>query len=106
MDLNSSYGWDVLYDAAQHWGLESLPSASLSGRGWLALLQAHGPLWLVEVGNPSHAVVLIGYDGKQFHLNDPWPPAGRKTRTVAQLNNDFGGALSAVGDNVQLLYAR
>jgi ABC-type bacteriocin/lantibiotic exporter with double-glycine peptidase domain len=106
MSLDSCYGWNVIYDAARYWQLSPIQSASYTGEGWLRLLKAAGPLWLVEIGAPSHAVVLTGGDGSSFSLNNPWPPrrGNREVKSLAQLDQDFGGALQAVGSNVQLMY--
>jgi ABC-type bacteriocin/lantibiotic exporter with double-glycine peptidase domain len=106
LHLDSCYGWDVLYDAANYWGFRAIPSACYIGPAWVGFLSRYGPLWLVETGAPSHAVVLTGGDGASFSVNNPWPPniGARETKTLAQLSRDFEGAASAVGNNVQLLY--
>jgi ABC-type bacteriocin/lantibiotic exporter with double-glycine peptidase domain len=107
LNLDSCYGWSFLYAAARHWGLAEIAPASFTGEGWRLLLRDHGPLWLVEVGAPSHAVVLTGGDGDNFSLNNPWPPnvGATENKTLQVLDRDFGGALQAVGNNVQLMYA-
>lgn len=107
LNLDSCYGWSFLYAAARHWGFNEIAPASFTGEGWRQLLRDYGPLWLVEVGAPSHAVVLTGGDGDTFSLNNPWPPnvGAIENKTLQQLDSDFGGALPAVGNNVQLMYA-
>lgn len=106
LSLDSSYGWNMIYRAAQQFNFQSIPSACYTGDAWVGYLQRYGPIWLVETGNPSHAVVVTGGDGSTFNLNNPWPPnMGKKeTKSIDQLSQDFEGAAGAVGNNSQLMY--
>lgn len=105
MNLNSSYGWDILRRAIRHWGLREYPATPALSE-FAGLLRNNGPLWLVVTGAPTHAVVLTGSDGTLFSWNDPWPPGvGRQAvmQTSQTLANRFGGASSLVGGNFQIL---
>ena len=106
ISLESSYGWDVLYAAARAYGLREIPPASRTVQGWTDLLTRYGPLWVVEMGDPSHAVVLTGISNGTVLINNPWPPGtGDATpRTFQDFALSFGGAAEAVGDNTQILY--
>lgn len=106
MDLNSSYGWDVLHAARRHWGLQEIQMTPPIN-GFPNLLDEHGPLWMVVTGNPSHAVVLTGTDGHRYSWNDPSPPnVGTRAflQSATSLAARFGGAVSQIGANCQLLY--
>jgi len=106
ISLESSYGWDVLYAAARAYGLREIPPASRTVRGWTDLLISHGPLWVVETGDPSHAVVLTGISNGTVFINNPWPPCAgdASPRTFQDFALSFGGAAEAVGDDMQILY--
>jgi len=106
LSLDSCYGWEPLYQAAHTFYFRRIPGACYIPDTWLGFLQRYGPIWLVEVGSPSHAVVLTGGSGASFSLNNPWPPnvGRRETKTFTQLARDFEGAADAVGNNMQLLY--
>ena len=106
LSLDSCYGWEPLYDAANRFYFRTIPSGCYYGDTWMDFLTRYGPLWLVEVGDPSHAVVLTGGDGESFSINNPWPPrvGRRENKTFTELTSDFEGAAEAVGNEVQLLY--
>ncbi|MBW8851355.1 MAG: N-acetylmuramoyl-L-alanine amidase [Xanthomonadales bacterium] len=70
--LATSYGWDLLTAARNHYGFEVIDQPSNASiyhtpRQWAAWLNAYGPLWVVIVGAP-HAVVVAGIRG---NLDDP-----------------------------------
>jgi hypothetical protein len=106
IDLNMSYDWDVLYAAAMNYGLREIPPASYTPGGWAGLLTDHGPLWVIETGAPSHAVVLTGITDHTVQINNPWPPGtgNMGPRTFEDFALSFGGAAEAVGENMQILY--
>jgi hypothetical protein len=106
MNLNSSYGWEILLIAADYWRLRSLPMTSNTPEIWIDYLKRFGPVWTVRTGDPSHGVVLTGGDGGWFHINDPWPPkhGHREVKTFRQLGKVYEGAERQVIDNLQLLY--
>lgn len=111
-DLRQSYGWDAIYSAARAYGLQAIPPRSVNPTGWNELLESRGPLWVVETGAPSHAVVLAGMhgdgtpDATEVTINNPWPPrtGAIQYRTFMDFFDSFGGAAAAVGGNVQILY--
>ncbi|MFO7996823.1 MAG: DUF4157 domain-containing protein [Dehalococcoidia bacterium] len=106
ISLESCYGWDVLYAAARAYGLIEIPRASYTNEGWRDLLIRHGPLWVVESGDPSHAVVLTGISSGTVFINNPWPPGTGNAGPVPfqDFSLSFGGAADAVGENMQILH--
>ncbi len=81
--LRTSYGWDMLEDVKNHFGIKdiSLPSnASLypSPSQWKDWLTSYGPLWVTTIGAPSHAIVVQGIrgdltpDGTTIGILNPW----------------------------------
>jgi hypothetical protein len=99
MDIKRSYGWNDIRSAVSTWQLkEAGPTCAMPGY-WAGLLQANGPLWVVEVGNPgTHAVVLVGMhgdgtpEGTSATLNNPWPPnqGAVQEKTFQDFDKDFG----------------
>lgn len=70
--LASSYGWELLNAARNHYGFEVIDQPSNASiyhtpRQWAEWLNTYGPLWVVIVGAP-HAVVVAGIRGD---LDDP-----------------------------------
>lgn len=70
--LASSYGWELLNAARNHYGFEVIDQPSNASiyntpRQWAEWLNTYGPLWVVIVGAP-HAVVVAGIRG---NLDDP-----------------------------------
>ena len=70
--LASSYGWQLLNAARNHYGFEMIEQPSNASiyhtpRQWAEWLNTYGPLWVVIVGAP-HAVVVAGIRGD---LDDP-----------------------------------
>lgn len=80
MDLADSYDWNEIRHAVQVWDLYEEGPVSALPQYWADLLSAYGPIWVVEVGAPYHAVVVIGIQGDGtpentwVTLNNPWPP--------------------------------
>ena len=80
MDLATGYGWTAISGAVLAWGLSETPPMSAMPPYWASLLEEHGPLWVVEVGAPYHAVVVKGMhgtgdpDSTEVWINNPWPP--------------------------------
>jgi hypothetical protein len=82
MSLDEGYGWGEIEPAAKSLGLGELaPACGMPDvlAGWV---QDNGPLWVVEVGAPYHAVVVAGVegdgtvDGTHVTVYNPWPPNG------------------------------
>jgi len=70
--LATSYGWDLLNAARDHYGFQVIEQPSNASvyhapRQWAEWLNTFGPLWVVIVGAP-HAVVVAGIRG---NLDDP-----------------------------------
>lgn len=70
--LASSYGWELLNAARNHYGFEVIEQPSNASiyhtpRQWAEWLNTYGPLWVVIIGAP-HAVVVAGIRGD---LDDP-----------------------------------
>lgn len=81
--LASSYGWDLLNTARDHYGFRVIDQPSNASiyhapRQWAEWLNTYGPLWVVIVGAP-HAVVVAGIRGNlddanatQVKILNPW----------------------------------
>jgi V8-like Glu-specific endopeptidase len=81
--LASSYGWELLNAARDHYGfrvIDQPSNASIyhSPKQWAEWLNTYGPLWVVIVGAP-HAVVVAGIRGNlddanatQVKILNPW----------------------------------
>lgn len=80
MDVHTGYGWNSIRNAVWTWGLVEAGPVSATPETWANMLHNWGPIWIVEVGNPYHAVVVIGImgDGTPENtwvlVNNPWPP--------------------------------
>jgi ABC-type bacteriocin/lantibiotic exporter with double-glycine peptidase domain len=102
MDVTSGYGWGEIANAVSTWGLRTEGPACGLPEYWAGLLSSYGPIWIVEVGNPNHAVVVVGVngdgtqEGTTVTLNNPWPPNSGvvETKTFAQFESDFEWAPS------------
>ena len=97
MSLSEGYGWSEIEPAAKKLGLgEVAPACGMPNllAGWL---QDNGPLWVVEVGAPYHAVVVAGVegdgtvDGTHVIVYNPWPvnSGAIENPTFAQFEQDF-----------------
>lgn len=80
MDLYTGYDWWSIRRAVITWQLRERGPASAMPAEWSRLLRMLGPLWIVEVGAPYHAVVLSGIagdgtpNGSWVTVYNPWPP--------------------------------
>jgi hypothetical protein len=98
MDVDTGYGWGDIQRAVATWNLvEEGPRSAMPGE-WARLLEAWGPIWVVEVGAPYHAVVLAGVqgdgtpDGTWVTVVNPWPPGVGvvETKTFLDFDQEFG----------------
>jgi hypothetical protein len=98
MDVNTGYGWDAIRRAVQAWDLvEEGPQSAMPDEvaRWL---EAWGPIWVVEIGAPYHAVVLSGIhgdgtpEGTYVTVYNPWPPGvgAIETKWFTDFENEFG----------------
>jgi N-acetyl-anhydromuramyl-L-alanine amidase AmpD/V8-like Glu-specific endopeptidase len=81
--LASSYGWELLNAARDHYGFRVIDQPSNASiyhapKQWAEWLNTYGPLWVVIVGAP-HAVVVAGIRGNlddanatQVKILNPW----------------------------------
>src|SRR5262249_13557914 len=80
MDIDTSYGWNEIQGAVTTWDLIEEGPRSAMPAEWARLLKQWGPIWVVEVGAPYHAVVLGGVrgdgtpEGTEVTIYNPWPP--------------------------------
>lgn len=107
LSLSEGYGWDQIEPAARANGLGELAPACGGPEVLAGWLQNNGPLWVVEVGAPYHAVVVAGVEGdgtwENSHVTvyNPWPPGSGAVQQVpfSQFENDFelgAGARAAI----------
>ena len=97
MSLDEGYGWDQIEPAAKKLGLAELAPACGMPDLLASWVQNNGPLWVVEVGAPYHAVVVAGIegdgsvDGTQVIVYNPWPPnsGAIENPTFAAFERDF-----------------
>lgn len=97
LTLTDGYGWDQIEPAAKKLGLAELAPACGMPDLLASWLQNNGPLWVVEVGAPYHAVVVAGVegdgtvDGTHVTVYNPWPPnsGAIETPTFAAFEQDF-----------------
>ncbi|GAA0816504.1 papain-like cysteine protease family protein [Spirilliplanes yamanashiensis] len=109
LEIDGSYGWDQIEPAARQWGLTPLYPACGMPDLLASWLYQHGPLWVVEIGAPYHAVVVGGIegdgteDGTYVTVYNPWPPNGGavEQETFRKFESDF--ELGA-GANAALLH--
>ena len=121
--LRTSYTWDMLEAVRDGFGFQviAIPSnASLyyQPEQWYRWLVEHGPLWVTEAGNPSHAVIVRGLAGDltpagtTISISNPWDtsadfdadeidfhPANRG-RAYDQTFADFASDFGSVGLNL------
>jgi hypothetical protein len=105
MDINTGYGWPEIQAAVSAWGLNEEGGACGMPDFFAGYLQSYGPLWIVEVGAPYHAVVVTGMegdgtpDGTNVYINNPWPPGSgaqeTKTFTAFEAEYELGAGASA-----------
>ena len=97
MTTTDSYGWEGIQTAVDHWNLREQGPACLTPSAWAAMLRTSGPIWIVETGNPYHAVVVIGIDGdgtpegSTVYINNPWPPNSgvQEAKAFVDFENEF-----------------
>jgi ABC-type bacteriocin/lantibiotic exporter with double-glycine peptidase domain len=97
MDVNTGYGWDQIKAAVSAWNLNTEGPTCAMPSDWAGLLESFGPIWIVEVGNPNHAVVIVGIngdgtpEGTNVTLNNPWPPNNGvvENKTFVDFESDF-----------------
>ena len=81
MDTSTGYKWAQIQGAVSSWSLRQEGSVCGPPSFWANLLRSFGPLWIVEVGNPAHAVVVTGIQGDGspesaiVNINNPSPPS-------------------------------
>lgn len=98
MNLNTGYRWGQIQNAVSTWGLQEIAPMSADPIWWADMLDAHGPLWIVEVGAPYHAVVVTALHGggtagdTEVHVNNPWPPNSGvvEYKTFEDFDQEFG----------------
>lgn len=98
MDVDTGYAWGDIQRAVATWNLAEEGPRSAMPDEWARLLQAWGPIWVVEVGAPYHAVVLAGVrgdgtpDGTWVTVYNPWPPGvgAVETKTFLEFDQEFG----------------
>jgi hypothetical protein len=98
MDLNTGYGWSDISNAVSAWNLSTEGPVSALPSYWAGLLASSGPLWIVEVGAPYHAVVVVGIngdgtpEGTTVTVNNPWPPnsGAVETKSFTAFDTEFG----------------
>lgn len=104
MDTNTGYGWPAILNAVAVWNLRQLGPASAMPERWAKLLDTYGPLWIVETGNPYHAVVVAGIHGDgtleqtTVTVYNPWPPNQGAVETIGFLDFDSDFGLGAGAD--------
>jgi len=97
MTINDGYGWDDILKAVAKWNLNQIGPACALPSAWADLLAAHGPIWIVEIGAPYHAVVVTGVEGDgtpegtTILVNNPWPPntGAQERKAYADFENEF-----------------
>jgi papain like cysteine protease AvrRpt2 len=97
MSLDEGYGWEHIEPAAKTLGLAELAPACGTPDVLASWVQDNGPLWVVEVGAPYHAVVVAGVegdgsvDGTHVVVYNPWPPGSGaiENPTFADFERDF-----------------
>ena len=110
MTTTDGYGWSDIQRAVKQWNLRQLGPACALPTAWADQLRSYGPIWIVEIGAPYHAVVVTGVDGdgtpegSTIIVNNPWPPnAGAQERKpYTEFENEF--ELGA-GANAQMVSA-
>ena len=98
MSLDEGYGWDEIRSAVAAWNLREDAPASGTVQYWTDQLQQFGPIWVVETGNPYHAVVLTAISGTDedianamVSINNPAPVGQGEARQTQFLlfEDDF-----------------
>jgi hypothetical protein len=103
MDVAKGVGWNAIHTAVSTWNLKEEGPMCAVPDYWAKLLESCGPLWVVEVGAPAHAVVVVGLHGdgtpENTHvtINNPWPPneGAVQEKAFLDFDNEFGLAARA-----------
>jgi hypothetical protein len=98
LNLTTGYGWNKIRKAVRAWGLYERGPASAMPAVWASWLEWLGPMWIVEVGAPYHAVVLTGMqgdgtpEGTQVTIYNPWPPqqGAIEYKSFLEFEQEFG----------------
>lgn len=98
MDVDTGYGWTDIQHAVVAWDLIEEGPRSVMPEEWARLLEIWGPIWIVEVGAPYHAVVLGSVsgdgtpDGTYVTIYNPWPPGVGvvENKTFFDFDQEFG----------------
>jgi hypothetical protein len=99
MSVDQGYGWDEIRTAVSTFGLTEIGPAC-GGPDYFAPMLERSPLWVVETGNPYHAVVLTGqytdadvwdWDSTTVTVNNPWPPGtgAVETKSFAEFAEEY-----------------
>jgi hypothetical protein len=110
MTTTDGYGWSDIQKAVSQWRLNELGPACALPAAWADMVRAHGPIWIVEIGAPYHAVVVTGVvgdgtpEGSTILVNNPWPPnsGAQERKPYLDFENEF--ELGA-GANAQMVSA-
>ena len=113
MTTTDGYGWNDIRKAVGYWGLHEEGPVCTVATEWAEMLKAYGPTWIVEIGNPYHAVVVTGIEGDGtpegsfVTVNNPWPPNQGKVEreTYAGFASEFELGAGADAAIVQRLTA-
>jgi hypothetical protein len=112
MDVDTGYGWTDIQWALATWNLVEEGPRSAMPAEWARLLKQWGPIWVVEVGAPYHAVVLGGVrgdgtpEGTQVTIYNPWPPriGAVETKTFLDFDTEFGLGAGADASMVHAMH--
>jgi hypothetical protein len=107
MDVNTAYGWAEISVAVLAWGLVTEAAACALPENLAAHLDRH-PLWMVDVGNPYHALVVGGMysdggDEVKLVVYNPWPPGSGAVeyKSFDDLDDEFA---LASGGGAQIIH--
>jgi ABC-type bacteriocin/lantibiotic exporter with double-glycine peptidase domain len=97
MDVFSGYKWAQIQNAVSKWSLKQEGSECAPPSFWAGLLRTFGPLWVVEIGAPTHAVVVTGMQGDgtpentTVVINNPAPAnaGGAQQKSFLDFENEF-----------------
>ncbi|GAA3393297.1 papain-like cysteine protease family protein [Cryptosporangium minutisporangium] len=111
MDVSTGYGWSQIRAAVNAWNLVEEGPRSAEPAEWARMLEAWGPIWIVEIGAPYHAVVLGGIrgdgtaEGTRVTLYNPWPPGVGviESKSFLDFDSDFG---LGAGAGAAIVHAR
>lgn len=110
MSTTKGYNWTAIQGAVSTWGLAELAPMSAYPSYWAKQLKGNGPLWVVEVGAPYHAVVVGGMQGDgsakgtKVKIYNPWPPNKGKVEDKGFLAFDKEFGLGA-GSKANIVHA-